>query len=138
VFASLLIAFSAHTPDTLAIPLADLNVALVLLLILLWLAIDPSGEPPIPLLANSPRRVNTDIVPPIPDLEGKSVQLTLQSCHYFFAGDRDIIAVFFTFVPFPHSTSINALPHPLTTPKLLTKLRKLKVKKTLLVTRVFI
>jgi hypothetical protein len=99
VFASLLTALNVHTPDTLAIPLADLNVALVLLLIRLWLDIDTFGEPPIPLLANSLHPVNTDIVLTIPDLEGKSVQLTLQSFHYFFAGDRDIIAVFFTFVP---------------------------------------
>jgi hypothetical protein len=99
VFASLLTALNVHTPDTLAIPLADLNAALVLLLIRLWLDIDTFVEPPIPLLANSLRPVNTDIVLTIPDLEDKSVQLTLQSCHYFFVGDRDIIAVFFTFVP---------------------------------------
>jgi hypothetical protein len=103
VFASLSIALNVHTLHTWAIPLLDLNVALVLLRLCFWLAIDPFLEPPIPLRVNSLRPVNSDIVLTILDLEGKSVQLTLQSCHYFFEGDRDIIAVFFTFVPSPMS-----------------------------------
>lgn len=101
VFAILLIAFSVHTLHTWAIPLLELNVALVLLRLCFWLAIDLFGEPPTPLLVNSLHPVNSDIALTILDLEGKFVQLTLQSCHYFFEEDRDIIAVFFTFVPFP-------------------------------------
>lgn len=110
MFAILLIALNVHIPHTLAIPLLDLNVDSVLLRLCLWLAIDPFVARSIPLLVNSLHPVNTDIVLTIPDLEGKSVQLTLQSCHYFFEGDRDIIAVFFTFVPLPHLTLLEQ-PH---------------------------
>ena len=49
-------------------------------------------------------RVDAEIltIPSIPAGLGKSVQLTLQSWSLFFEGDRDMIAVFFAFVPRPH------------------------------------